>query len=79
MKQNMLIIFGVIAILLGLVISIGSAISYLNRACSCPAQIVGQPIIPCCTGLSVIYQIYLGIAFVVIGLIALMVKWFYKK
>jgi hypothetical protein len=79
MKQNMLIIFGVIAILFGFVISIGSAISYLNRACSCPAQTVGQPIIPCCTDLSAIYNIYLGIVLVAIGLILLMVKLFYKK
>ena len=67
MKQNMLIIFGVISILLGLVIFISSAISYLNRACSCPAQIVGQHLIPCCTDLSAIYLIGLGIVLVAIG------------
>jgi hypothetical protein len=72
-------VLGIISILLGLIVSIGSAISYLNRVCNCPAEIVGQPPIPCCTDLSAIYSIYLGIVLIVIGLIALMVKWFYKK
>ena len=80
MKQNILMVFSVISILLGLIISIGSAIPYLNRMCSCPAEIVGRPSMPCCTDPSAIYLIYFGIALVVIGLIALtMVKWFYKK
>ena len=79
MKQNTLMVLGIISILLGLIISIGSTISYLNRVCNCPAEIVGQPPIPCCRDPSAIYLIYFGIALVVIGLIALMVKWFYKK
>ncbi len=72
-------VLGIISILLDLIISISSAISYFNRACSCPAEIVGQPPIPCCTDPSAIYLIYFGIALVVIGLIAITVKWFYKK
>jgi hypothetical protein len=79
MKQNTLKVLGTILILLGSTISIWGVLSYHNVACSCPAEIVGQPPIPCpCTDSSAVNLMYFGIILVIIGLIV-MVKSFYKK
>jgi hypothetical protein len=70
-KQKPLMILSVIFIVMGLLISVGSAISYYDRMCSCPAQIVEQPSVPCCIDTNAIYLIYLGIILMVIGIILL--------
>jgi uncharacterized protein YjeT (DUF2065 family) len=79
MKQSKLRVSGEILILLGLIISIWGVLSYHNVACSCPAEIVGQPPIPCpCTDSSAVNLMYFGITLVIIGLIVI-AKSFYKK
>ena len=69
MNSKLALMLSIISILLGLTISISSAVSYYGRACSCPAEIIGTPLIPCCTDSSTIPHISLGIILVVIGLI----------
>lgn len=69
MNRKLVLVLSIISILLGLAISIGSAISYYGRVCSCPAQITGTSLIPCCTDPSAIPLILLGIILVAIGLI----------
>ena len=70
MNRKLVLVLSIISILLGLTVSISSAVSYYDRMCSCPAEIVGTPPIPCCTDPSAILLISLGIILVVIGLTA---------
>ena len=70
MNRKLALVLSIISILVGLTFSISSAVSYYGRMCSCPAEIIGTPPIPCCTDPSAILLLSLGIILVVIGLIA---------
>ncbi len=70
---------GLALIIVGSIIAILGFMSYSNRICNCPAQIVGQPVVPCCLDASIVDLIYGGSVLVIIGIIIISVSYYARS